>query len=125
MTFRDYMKEENTISFENMDEIYEKMLNEIETDSEARELYTELVKKANAYAQIRSNWCFLSTKEKQDTDEKRTMTHDSLIVKFNQLARYLKQIGKMADWRDDLGEERKRIGDMGCYISFVSALSSR
>ena len=39
--------------------------------------------------------------------------------------------GKAALWRDKLGYEeydklnRKRIGDMGCYLAFIHAINAR
>ena len=56
---------------------------------------------------------------------------DGLIVKFNQLARYLKMQGRTAAWRDALGYEeddpynRKTIGDFGCWIAFVDSVNAR
>ena len=69
--------------------------------------------------------------EKMDKDSSRTSCHNSLIVKFNQLARYLKSQGRAAVWRDTLGYEednkyfRKRIGDFACYLVFVNSLLAR
>ena len=47
------------------------------------------------------------------------------------LARYLKQQGKVAAWRDALGYEeddqynRKAIGDFACYLAFVNGINAR
>lgn len=73
----------------------------------------------------------MSTEEKMDKDSSRTFCHNSLIVKFNQLARYLRMNGMNAGWRDLLGYEeddkinRKRIGDMGCFIAFMHGINAR
>ena len=72
-----------------------------------------------------------SREEKMETDSLRTSHHDSLIIHFNMLARYLRMQGKEAAWRDQLGYEeddrynRKKIGDFGCYIVFVNSLGVR
>ena len=64
-------------------------------------------------------------------DSLRTSIHDSVIIHFNMLARYLRMQGKKAEWRDRLGYEednkfyRKAIGDFGCYIVFVNSICSR
>ena len=58
----------------------------------------------------------------------RSAKHDSIIIKFNQLARYLRMQGKEVKWRDMLGDERhnrKLIGDMACFLTFVQALNGR
>ena len=52
------------------------------------ELYDELAKASAKYAEFRSNWLLMTREEKNIQDESRTSCHNSLIVKFNQLARY-------------------------------------
>lgn len=127
----EYLKEPQFMTLDFMNDIHTLMIMEIGSDVIANELYDEMVSKSIDYAQIRARWSLMSQKERQDIDERRTMTHDCLIVKFNQLAKHLKMQGKSADWRNTLGYEeenpynRKRIGDMGCYLSFISSLISR
>ena len=66
-----------------------------------------------------------------ERDSARTSCHDSVIVKFNMLERFLKMKGKDARWREVLGHEeddpsfRKRIGDFACYLVFVNSLLAR
>lgn len=127
----DYLKKQNILTIEEFQEIHKHMTLEIGSDEDAIELYNELVSKSIEYASIRARWTLMSPKEKMDADAGRTMTHDSLIVKFNQLSRFLRLQGKKASWRDELGYEeddrinRKRIGDMGCYIAFMHAINAR
>lgn len=72
-----------------------------------------------------------SRKEKSNADAGRTSAHNSLIVKFNLLARYLKSCDRDYTWRDILGDEkqdlfiRKRIGDMAAYLCLFTALKNR
>ena len=112
-----YEKMELSIPLERMVELHTQMLTEIGTDEDALELYEELVKQANRYAQFRSNWILWSREEKMEHDASRTSCHDSLIVKLNQLAKFLQMIGKETQWRKELGfieddpYNRKRIGD--------------
>lgn len=40
-----------------------------------------------------------------ERDSGRTACHDSVIIKFNMLARYLKMQGRDTGWRDKLGYE--------------------
>ena len=105
--------------------IHAEMLAELGADMEALELYNELMKVATRYAAIRANWLLLSREEKNEQDSGRTSCHNSVIIHFNMLARYLKQQGNTAAWRDKLGYEeddpynRKAIGDFACYLAFV------
>ena len=86
---------------------------------------------ATRYIAFRSQWFLWSRAEKTDRDSSRTACHNSLIVKFNQLARYLRLQGHKTAWRETLGYEeedpynRKRIGDFGCYLAFVNSLCAR
>lgn len=130
-SYDEYLKFDRSLPFEEAILIFEEMNREIGTNEEAIDLYEELLRKAIEYSAIRSKWTVMSPEEKADADPGRTMKHDSLIVKFNQLARFLKMQGKSATWRDKLGYDeddkinRKKIGDMGCYIAFIHAINAR
>ena len=101
------------------------------TNKDALEMYDELLEVATRYAAIRANWPLLSREEKNEQDPGRTSCHNSVITHFNMLARYLKQQGKSATWRDGLGYEeddgyyRKAIGDFACYLVFVNSINAR
>lgn len=130
-TFEDYLKEQKTLSFEQMQSLHREMIDEIGDDPDVKELYDELVEIATKYAAMRADWQQMSREEKMDRDSLRTSRHDSMIIHFNMIARYLKMQGKKAQWRDQLGYEeedkycRKTIGDFGCYIVFVNSICSR
>ena len=81
-----------------------------------------------------TNECYWTIKDrgwKMDNDPTRTSKHDAIIIKYNQLARYLKMQGKSAEWRDILGyvederKIRKRIGDMSNFLTYIHALAGR
>ena len=130
-TYEDYLSLPMSLSMEEMVSLHSDMVNEIGNDSDSLELYEELIVTATRYMDFRSNWLLWSKQEKMDKDSSRTFCHDSVIVKFNQLARYLKMQGKSAAWRNTLGYEeedryfRKRIGDFACYLVFVNSILAR
>ena len=130
-TYDDYLPMPMSLSLEEMTALHRDMVNEIGNDSDSLELFEELIATATRYMVFRSNWLLWSKEEKVDKDSGRTICHNSLIVKFNQLARYLKMQGKAAAWRDTLGYEendkyfRKRIGDFACYLVFVNSVLAR
>lgn len=130
-TYKEYLSTEKSLSMEEMVRLHQDMVSEMGADSDALELYDELVTTATRYAFFRANWILWNKEEKQDQDPSRTSCHNSLIVKFNQLARYLKTQGKAAAWRDTLGYEednaynRKRIGDFACFIIFINSINAR
>ena len=130
-TYEEYLKRPKAITFAKMQTIHTEMIAEIGTDVDALELYDELIKIATRYAAIRANWLLLSREEKNEQDSGRTSCHNSVIIHFNMLARYLKQQGRTAAWRDELGYEeddpnnRKAIGDFACYLAFVNGINAR
>ncbi len=111
--------------------LHREIAEEVGEDPDAVEIYRELIETAAEYTLIRSNWTTKSREWRRNKDDARTAKHDSLIVKFNMLARYLKGIGKEAAWRDVLGYEeddrynRKRIGDFACFLTYVHGVMGR
>lgn len=130
-TYEEYKPMEKSLTIEEMEKLHQEMITEIGNDEDALELYEELIIAANKYSAFRAGWCTWSREEKMDRDSSRTACHDSMIVKFNKLARYLRMQEKPAAWRDVLGEVeehpyiRKRIGDFACYIVFVNSICAR
>ena len=130
-TFDDYLNEPCALHFDQMKRFHQEMIDEIGMDPKAVELYDDLVSEAGKSAAIRASWQQMSREEKMEKDSLRTSIHDSVIIHFNMLARYLRMQGKKAEWRDRLGYEednkfyRKAIGDFGCYIVFVNSICSR
>lgn len=130
-TFENYLKEPYALDFAQMQSLHRELLEEVGDDPDAVELYEDLVDCATKYAAIRAKWLSLSNAEKMDTDSRRTAQHNSVIINFNVLARYLRSVGKKASWRDSLGNEeenryyRKTIGDFACYIVFVNSICAR
>ena len=55
----------------------------------------------------------------------RTVMHDSVIHSLDELAAYTKEHGKEAKWREELGYQRKRIGDFACYVSLIYGVFAR
>lgn len=130
-TFADYIKEPYALEFDQMKMLHEDLLSEIDDDPDTIELYKELIDAATKYAAIRAKWGRMTREEKMDADSLRTSHHNSVIIHFNMLARYLRIQGKKAAWRDALGDDegnryyRKTIGDFGCYIVFVNSICAR
>ena len=130
-TFREYLTQPKALSPDTMHSIHEALLEDVGSDPDALELYHDLLAVSVKYAKIRAGWPLLTRSQKMDSDSDRTSCHDSVISHFNMLARYAKQQGKNAAWRDTLGYEedapynRKAIGDFACYLAFVNALNAR
>ena len=130
-TYTEYLEMPLALTVDQMTELHKKMIDEIGSDEDALELFDELIAQATKYANFRANWFLWSKEEKMERDPSRSSCHDSLLVKFNMLARYLRMLGKTAEWRDVLGDEkadpyvRKRIGDFACYLVFINSINAR
>ena len=131
LSYSEYLEKPKHLTVEQMESIHRQMLEELGDDVEANEIYDELVEKATKYASFRAEWCLWSREMRMERDDSRTSCHNSLIVSFNMLSRYLRMNGKKAAWRDELGYEeddkynRKAIGDFACYVVFVNSINAR
>lgn len=130
-SYDNYLNEPYALDFDQMKSLHSELIDEIGNDPNALELYDDLIDVATKYAAIRSRWLRMPREEKMDTDSLRTSHHNSVVIHFNMLARYLRMQGKKAEWRDKLGNDeenryyRKTIGDFGCYIVFVNSICAR
>lgn len=130
-SYEDYLSMPQSLSTQDMAALHRDIIAQVADDPDALQLYEELIITATKYIIFRSNWLLWTREEKMRQDSGRTACHDSVIVKFNQLARYLKAQGHDTAWRDTLGYEeedrycRKRIGDFACYLVFVNSVLAR
>lgn len=130
-TYTEYLDTPRSMNVEQMEQIHKMIVSEIANDNDALELYDELMEVSIRYATMQAKWLQMSREEKMDQDSHRTSCHNSVIIHFNMLARYLRMQGKPAEWRDILGDEnedryfRKTIGDFGCYLVFVNSICAR
>ena len=130
-TYTEYLEQPKHLTLEQMQNLHQQILEEIAGDEDAQELYEELVQQSTKYAAIRAEWLLWDRETKMARDSGRTMCHNSLIVHFNMLARWLRKNGKEAAWRDVLGYEeddrynRKTMGDFACYIVFINSINAR
>ena len=130
-TYQDYLKMDLSLTVDEMENLYCQMIEEVGNDEIALELYEDLLDQARKYQDYRAKWFSWTREEKMENDPIRSSCHNTLIVKFNVLARFLRSSGKKASWREVLGNEeenpyvRKRIGDFACYMIFIEAISAR
>ena len=129
--YQKYLEQPKSLTLEEMREIYDEMILAVEQDSDAQELYQDLIKAATDYAKIRAEWGLFSKEEKMDNDHMRTGYHNSVITHFNMLSRCLKMKGIPHTFRDKLGYEeddaynRKTIGDFACFVVFLQSIMER
>lgn len=114
----------NTLQYQEALEIYQSMTENLNrSDKDILDLYNRLLEKSVRYAHIRAEWNALTREEKLEKDESRTATHDSFISSINIISRTEGEIG--SQWREKLGNDRKRVGDFACYIFLFRSLEAR
>lgn len=105
-------------------EFFKDILTQIMSSSE-NELVNELIEYAIQYAQIRVKWQLADNKSRMDLEESRTATHNAFIDSCNILSRGMVKVSEDASWREQLGNDRKVIGDFACYIHYHLSLLGR
>lgn len=114
----------NVLQYQEALELYTVMTENLNRhDADILDLYNRLLEKAIRYAHIRAEWNTLSREEKLEQDSSRTAAHDSFISSINIIARSEGEIG--LQWRERLGNDRKRVGDFACYIALFRAIDAR
>jgi len=101
-----------------------KILKEIEATC-IDELKEDLFKAAVRYAGIRANWFLSTLEERRSGDGTRSIAHDRLIDACNILSRNMKNMGEDITWREELGTDRKEIGDFACYLAAMLGVRAR
>ena len=87
-------------------------------------LRKEFFKYCAEYAQVRTQWSFLTKEERLERNQSRTLKHNALISSANALSRNMVQNEEDASWRAELGTDRRRIGDFACYVACFIGLEN-
>ncbi len=93
--------------------------------TELADLKRELFEYAVRYAAIRVNWFFASEDIRREMDNSRTIAHNAFIDSCNILSRNQASLGEDNSWRTLLGNDRKEIGDLGCFIHLCLGIQAR
>lgn len=122
--YHNYLNLPNFLDFSEAMEIYEALLLEAQPEVEAYEKAWDRALMAMVdYGSLRSHWK-ITPKTERSNDE-RTVMHDSVIHSLDVLAEVSRSNGCKAMWREQLGNQRKRIGDFACYVSMIYGLFAR
>ncbi len=128
-TYESYLKHPagHILTVEDAMKIYEKMAASIDQCGleDKMDFWNDCLKKAASYTKIRNDWELMSREERIEADEGRTMRHDGFITSLNILSRIAAKEGVDNTWREELGDERKRIGDFACFITYITGISNR
>jgi len=84
-----------------------------------------LFRTAVDYARIRAEWQLSTLVERAAMDAERTGAHDAFIEACDVMGRSMGNESEDASWREELGYDRKEIGDFACYVTLILGLTSR
>jgi len=90
-----------------------------------QELLNDVRRKALRYAGMRAEWAMATPEQRMDMDAARTRAHDAVIDSVNILCRNMSKEGLPIDWRKQLGDDRKVIGDFACGLYYQLSISAR
>jgi hypothetical protein len=88
-------------------------------------LRRDWIKTAADYAQVRVEWWLRDRKGRNEIDAHRSRLHDSFIDSCNALSRNMRARGKDVSWRQELGDDRKAIGDLACLLHALVGVRAR
>ena len=128
-TYEAYLKHESgfIITIEECMQIYSKLAESITlcTLEDKNEFWNDFINRTARYTFIRNQWETMSSEERMAADDGRTQAHNVVITSLNTLARIVEHDGDDASWRLQLGDNRKRIGDFACFVSYITGISNR
>lgn len=78
-----------------------------------------------AYAHVRARWRLASAENRREADSGRSRLHDGLIAAVNALSRNAAARGRDIEWRRELGDDRKRVGDFACWCAAFLGIEGR
>jgi len=108
------------MTFEKAQSIFEAI-----QETTSRQLLDDLVHSAIRYARVRTDWNLQSENERASSLLSRATAHNALIDSCNILSRAMNDAGEDNSWRGELGQDRKVIGDFGCYLHCILGLMAR
>ncbi len=88
-------------------------------------LRQSLIRAAVRYAEIRVKWRLSDREARMEIDANRRAAHNVFIDACNIMSRNMAERNEDVTWRERLGNDRKRIGDLACYIHSFLGLDAR
>ena len=88
-------------------------------------LRIDLIRAALSYSNHRVQWMLALQEQRSEMDAARSRAHNAFIDTCNILSRNMAAGGESIEWRRLLGDDRKEIGDIACYIILFLGLAAR
>jgi hypothetical protein len=88
-------------------------------------LSNDLVDAAVRYARIRTDWMLSSPEQRRELDDNRSRAHTAFIECCDVLSRNMAEVGEDNSWRDQIGGDRKTLGDFACHLHCLLGVMAR
>ncbi|MBU3107566.1 hypothetical protein [Clostridium gasigenes] len=111
---------------ERADGIYKMLLEAAPiNDSKFDNHFNMLISKAVDYSNYRSRWLGMSPIEQNNIERYRTCSLDIFVDTKDDLGKYMLDHNMSIAWHILLGVDRKNIGDLAYYLSYVQGIKAR
>lgn len=125
-TYDDFTHEIGHLSFEDCQDIHKQLLQDADqSDQEFQDYWNQFIKACVDYTQSRGEWLTLTKEGRQEHDSYRTTKHEKVIFNLKIIKALIEEKSGNISWYDRFKEDRKRIGDFACYITYVYAINAR
>ncbi len=88
-------------------------------------LLDQMRRAAARYSALRAEWVLGAAEVRAELETTRSAAHDAFIDACNILSRNMASKGEAIEWRRELGDDRKKIGDFACWLTLSLSLSAR
>lgn len=110
-------------SISKLTEIFLNWFNHLRDNSNPQ-VFKMLVHKAVRYAGLRGDWFIVSSEERIQMDPERTIAHNAFIDACNIVSRDMAKLNLDISWGQELGQDRKAIGDFACAVHYFIGLEA-
>ncbi|MHA2623611.1 hypothetical protein ACXZ71_09755 [Streptococcus agalactiae] len=126
ISYQNFLKAKDSLSFEVCTNYFQDLIIAVnQTDEDSLLYWNDFISASVDYSQARGEWLLLSREEKHAKDDMRTTKHNKFIYTLKIFIAYSKQKGYDFPWFESIKENRKQLGDLACYISYIYAVNAR
>lgn len=126
ISYQNFLKEKDSLSFEVCTNYFQDLITAVnQTDEDSLLYWNDFISASVDYSQARGEWLLLSREEKHVKDDMRTTKHNKVIYTLKIFIAYSKQKGYDFPWFESIKDNRKQLGDLACYISYIYAVNAR
>ncbi|PNY21821.1 hypothetical protein ASN88_01156 [Streptococcus parauberis] len=124
-SYKELKKLPDTISATEADQILKSILESKNFNNhEIKQHWDEFVKLAGDYINFRGHWSLFSYDEQKKHDNERSICHNKCMHELKLIASLLEKQGDDISWFT-FRDNRKKFGDVICYVAYLYSLNGR